>query len=84
MSYMGLYLPYLSYTFVIPRMAVFTVDSYVDMTPFTPMILVEIYRHVILCMPVLLAETSMHTIMYSSVHVTSVHALTQPFVHVPP
>ena len=84
MSRMGFYLPYLSYTLVMPHTTVFTVYSSVDVTPFTPMTLAEIYRHVLLCMPVISVETSVHALTQYSVHVKCVHALTRSSVHVIP
>ena len=62
----------------------FTMYSFVDATLCTPVPLVEIYRHVILCMPIISLEMSVHAIMKYSVHVTSVHALTQYSVDVLP
>ena len=82
MSHMGFYLLYSPYTFILPRMTIFTMDLSVYVTPCTPITLVEIYRHVLPCTPVLSVETSVHAITISSVHVMSVHALTRSSVHV--
>ena len=42
------------------------------------------YRHVFTCMLVLSAQMYVHAIMQQSVHVASVHTLTQYYVHVLP
>ena len=76
MYYIGFYLPYLSYVFILPYTAVFTLDSSMDVTTCTLVSLVEIYGHVLLCTPVPSVEVYMHALTGYSVHLASVHAIT--------
>ena len=96
MSLTGLYLWYLLYASGLSRTNIFTLDLCVGVTTCTPVPLVEIYGHVLPWTPVFSeemivhaltqssvhAETSVHRVIRSSVHVAFVHALTQSSVHV--
>ena len=67
------------------RTNVFTLDSYVEVTTFIPVPLVEMYGHMFLLILVLSAETSMDAITRSSVHAEpSDHVLTRSYVHMAP
>ena len=90
----GLYLQYFSYAFVLPCTNVFTMETPVDMHPFTPVPLVEIYGQVLTFTPVISLETtvlsveiSMHVLLLVSLLVLqcvclSVHLLPRASVHV--
>ena len=76
MYYIGFYLTYFSYVFILPYTAVFTLDSSMDVTTFTLVSLVEIYGHVLLCTPVPSVEAYMHALTRYSIHLAFVHEIT--------
>ena len=89
--------PYLSYELVLPHATVFPVETSVDMPLCMTVSLVETYGHRLPFTLVLAVETYVHVIMQASVHVLplssllvlpcvyfSMHVILRESVHVPP